>query len=69
MAVAREPPSASGLPITHWSQSELARQAVRRGSFTSRQDLKAKIEAFIAYFNQTLAKPFRWTYTGKPLAA
>jgi hypothetical protein len=22
---------------------------------------------FIAYFNQTLAKPFRWTRKGKPL--
>ncbi len=31
VALACEPPSASGLPITHWSQSELARQAVRRG--------------------------------------
>jgi hypothetical protein len=49
--------------------SILVRKVIRRGSFTSKQDLKAKIEAFIAYFNQTLAKPFRWTYTGKPLAA
>jgi transposase len=49
--------------------SILVRKLIRRGSFTSQQDLKAKIEAFIAYFNQTLAKPFRWTYTGKPLAA
>jgi len=24
--------------------------------------------AFIAYFNKTMAKPFRWTFTGKPLA-
>jgi hypothetical protein len=30
---------------------------------------KAKILRFIAYFNETLAKPFRWTYAGKPLAA
>jgi hypothetical protein len=30
--------------------------------------LKAAIEQFIAYFNATMAKPFRWTYTGKPLA-
>jgi transposase len=49
--------------------SILVRKVIRRGSFTSKEDLKAKIEAFIAYFNQTLAKPFRWTYTGKPLAA
>ena len=32
-------------------------------------DVKARIEAFIAYFNRTLAKPFKWTMTGKPLAA
>jgi len=31
--------------------------------------LKQRIEAFIAYFNQTMAKPFRWTFSGKPLAA
>jgi hypothetical protein len=31
VALACEPPSASGRPITHWSQSELAREAVRRG--------------------------------------
>jgi hypothetical protein len=23
--------------------------------------------AFIAYFNRTMAKPFKWTYQGKPL--
>jgi transposase len=31
VALACEPPSASGRPITHWSQNELAREAVRRG--------------------------------------
>ena len=31
MALACEPPEASGLPISHWSQSELARQAQKRG--------------------------------------
>ena len=45
------------------------RKLIRRGTFTSKQDLKAKIEAFIVYFNATMAKPFRWTYKGKPLAA
>ncbi len=38
-------------------------------SFLSRADLKASIENFIAYFNETMAKPFRWTMTGKPLTA
>ena len=31
MALACEPPEKSDLPLSHWSQSELARQAVRRG--------------------------------------
>ena len=49
--------------------SILARKLLRRASFTSKQDLKARIEAFVAYFNRTLAKPFKWTMTGKPLTA
>lgn len=47
--------------------SILARKVIRRGTFSSRQDLKAKIEAFIKYFNTNMAKPFKWTYKGKPL--
>ncbi|MGH8603779.1 MAG: transposase [Gammaproteobacteria bacterium] len=47
--------------------SILARKVIRRGNFTSKDDLKTKINAFIAYFNETLAKPFRWTYQEKPL--
>ena len=35
----------------------------------SQQDLKEQIENFIAYFNRTMAKPFKWTKTGKPLAS
>ena len=48
--------------------SILVRKLIRRGNFSSRQDLKVKIEAFIEYFNKTMAKPFKWTYQGKPLA-
>jgi len=47
--------------------SILARKVIRRGNFTSKEDLKAKLSAFIDYFNQTMAKPFKWTYAGKPL--
>ena len=43
--------------------SILARKLLRRGSFTSQQDLKEQIERFIAYFNRTMAKPFKWTKT------
>ncbi len=49
--------------------SILVRKVIRRGNFQSTEDLKARIEAFIEYFNRTMAKPFRWTYQGKPLAA
>jgi hypothetical protein len=49
--------------------SILVRKLIRRGNFATKKDLRTKIERFIAYFNTTMAKPFRWTYTGKPLAA
>ena len=45
----------------------LARRVLRRGTFTSVENLRARLLAFIAYFNQTLAKPFQWTYKGRPL--
>ena len=49
--------------------SILARKLLKRGSFTSTADLKARLLAFVDYFNETMAKPFKWTYKGKPLAA
>jgi transposase len=45
----------------------IMRKVIRRGSFTSVSDLRAKLSNFITYFNQVFAKPFRWTYTGRPL--
>lgn len=45
----------------------LSRRLLRRGQFQSTEELKERILKFIAYFNETLAKPFRWTYIGKPL--
>jgi transposase len=49
--------------------SILVRKVIRRGNFSSQADLRTKIEAFIEYFNRTMAKPFKWTYQGKPLTA
>jgi transposase len=49
--------------------SILARKVIRRGNFLSVEDLQEKLTNFIDFFNDTMAKPFRWTYTGKPLAA
>ncbi len=49
--------------------SILARKLLKRASFSSTEDLKGRLLAFVEYFNQTMAKPFKWTYKGKPLAA
>jgi hypothetical protein len=48
--------------------SILTRKVLKRGSFVSVDDLKAKVLAFVVYYNQTMAKPFQWNY-GKPLQA
>ena len=45
----------------------LVRRLLKRGSFTSKEELRTRILAFIEYFNATLAKPFKWTYKGRPL--
>ena len=56
--------------------SILMRRVLKRGNFTSVEDLSEQVLTFINYFNQTLAKPFnwkyqpcRWTYDKTPLAA
>ena len=61
-------PKHSSWRVEMWF-SILARKVIRRGNFISKNDLKNKINAFINYFNETMARPFRWTYMGKPLAA
>ncbi len=47
--------------------SILVRRLLKRGSFGSIEELQQRILAFISYFNQTMAKPFKWTYKGRPL--
>jgi transposase len=49
--------------------SILARKLLKRGNFASVADLKAKVLAFVEYFNQTMAKPYSWSYQGKALMA
>ena len=41
----------------------------RRASFKSVHELDAKILDFITYYNENLAKPFKWNYAGKILKA
>jgi len=47
--------------------SILVRRLLKRGNFTAIEDLRERILAFITYFNKTMAKPFKWTYKGRPL--
>lgn len=47
----------------------LGTKVIRRGSFSSLDDLKAKISKFIEYFSRNRARPFKWTYKGYPLVA
>ena len=47
--------------------SILVRRLLKRGSFSSVHQLRERILAFIDYFNKTMAKPFKWTYAGRPL--
>lgn len=44
--------------------SILVRKLLKRGNFTSIDDLHDKILAFLEYYNRTMAKPIKWTYTG-----
>ena len=47
----------------------LRRKVTRWMSFTSLAALEDAIISFIEYYNETLAHPYKWTYTGKVLAA
>jgi len=50
------------------NQWVLARRVLRHGAFTGPHDLATQMLAFVEHYNLT-ARPFRWTYTGKVLAA
>lgn len=47
--------------------SILTRRVLKRGNFSTVNELRERILAFIDYFNKTMAKPFKWTYAGRPL--
>lgn len=44
----------------------VGRRLMRHASFPSLSALKERLLRFVDYFNTTFAKPFRWTYTGRP---
>ena len=56
------PKHASWLNQVELWLSILVRKLLRRGNFTSTDDLRNQVLDFIAYFNRTMAKPFKWTY-------
>jgi DDE superfamily endonuclease len=61
------PKPTSGLNQIELWCSLLVRRLLKRGNFTSVENLRERILAFIAYCNTTMAKPFKWTYKGRPL--
>jgi transposase len=62
------PKHASWLNQVEMFFSILARRLLKHGVFTGKDDLAVQMLAFVEHYNLT-AKPFRWTYTGKVLAA
>jgi len=63
------PKHASWLNQVEMWFSILVRRLLKRGNFSSTAQLRARILAFIDFFNATMAKVLKWTYTGRPLAA
>ena len=60
------PTHASWLNQVELYFSILERRLLRNGEFGSVEDLATRIIAFINDYNRR-AKPFRWTYDGRPL--
>jgi len=45
----------------------LSKDVLKDGIWHSKQQLVDQLMTYIEYYNKERAKPFRWTYTGKPL--
>jgi hypothetical protein len=60
--------NAPGLPDEMWHRT-LRRRLLERGDFSSVDRLEEQLLAFISTYNERDAHPYRWTYTGAPLAA
>ena len=43
------------------------RKLLRSGNFVSVADLEEQLREFMDYYNATMAHPFAWTFTGKPV--
>ena len=53
--------------IECWFSILVRRLLNKRFSFSSKQALEERVAQFIAYYNEHLAKPFKWTCSGKLL--
>lgn len=47
----------------------LTRKVLKHASFASSEELRERILRFVDYFNQTMARAFKWTYKGRALQA
>jgi len=63
------PKHASWLNQVELFFSTLTRRLLRRGQFTSRDELTDAIDTFVLAYDVHDAKPYRWTYDGSPLKA
>ena len=47
----------------------LQRRCLTRASFTSVEELRAAVLAFVSYWNDSAGHPFHWSFTGYPVGA
>jgi hypothetical protein len=50
-------------PIENWF-AKLQRHVIRNGNFSSVKELQGKIESYITFYNDCLAKPLKWKFKG-----
>jgi transposase len=60
------PKHASWVNMVELFFSIVTRKVLKRGNFSSRDDLVSKLMRYIVSYNET-ARPFAWTYSGQPL--
>jgi len=59
------PPHTSWLNHVEIWFGMFSRLVLRRGTHASQAALRHQVLAFIAHYNRAMAKPIKWTYTGR----
>ncbi len=59
------PKHCSWLNLVECWFSALSKRVLRRGNFSSKEELKRKLTAYIKYYNDKLAKQFNWSISKK----